>query len=109
MEVLGSLGLSEHYCVFNTCNACFVFVFQSGQICLKTFPQLVLGVSDKPLYTYITDPNKGVTEVQAEGFVVSLQQKQSGNSRQQWQFTSDGFIKAEVVTLLRYSVSLRFH
>ena len=84
----------------------FVCFLQGGYIYNKAIPQVVLGVSDFGVSTNLGHPTQGKSNTKVEGFAVSLQKKESSNPAQQWKFTNDGFIYAQVENLKAINISV---
>ncbi len=71
------------------------FCQQDGYIHVKAMPQMVLAVSQYQVLTSLSHPTLGPTDVRVQGFIVNLQRK-TGSMSQQWRFTTDGSIYAQV-------------
>lgn len=58
-------------------------------------PQLVMTVSENKLTTSLGHPTHGKSDTKVQGFAVGLAKRASEPS-QQWRFTGDGYIYAQV-------------
>jgi hypothetical protein len=72
----------------------FFFIFQSGFIYIKPFPQLCLAVTEVKIETKLTGKETRVT-----GYAVALQKKMIGNPHQLWTFNPDATVASKVIGL----------